>query len=112
MKKTERRYMVQQCEQRWFTLNKIEGTSDIRFCAQCTKTVHWCKTEDDIKEAIRHKRCVAAENSLVYTDKPEVKESDDSSESHRLSRLCVGSVEPTYLVEVTDVTTDEPDFEL
>ena len=46
MNERERRYKVSQCDKRWFTLQKVENTYDIRYCDRCNKSVHWCSSKN------------------------------------------------------------------
>lgn len=67
MKDGERVYKLNQCDKGWFTLKKIEGETEKRYCETCDKCVHWCNTEADIQDAVNNKWCIATENRLVYT---------------------------------------------
>ncbi len=66
----ERKYKLNKCDRRWFTLTKIEGQTDVRFCDRCVKTIHWCNTEEQVKEAVKNKWCIATENKLLFSDLP------------------------------------------
>ena len=48
------------CEKRWNDLNVISGgDKDIRFCDDCEQSVYRCRTDDQLKYAIRENRCIA-----------------------------------------------------
>lgn len=100
MESKERRYKVSQCEKRWFTLNKVEGNYQQRFCEQCNKHVHWCNTEDEIKNAIKNKWCIATENPLVYSDKTQSQRAEKNAlNSQPYAGVTVGNAESYYKVD-------------
>lgn len=49
-----------QCTKTWDSLKPTEDLS-VRFCEQCQRTVHYCRNETELHEAIVKNQCVAAE---------------------------------------------------
>lgn len=49
-----------QCTKTWDSLKPTEDLS-IRFCEQCQRTVHYCRNETELHDAIVKNKCVAAE---------------------------------------------------
>ncbi len=56
------------CPKTWDTLQQTDA-GDVRFCTDCEKNVHFCRTEGELAEAIRKNRCVAI--ILAKEDRPE-----------------------------------------
>ena len=48
------------CPKTWDSLKKTDDES-IRFCDQCNRTVHFCKTAGELQRAIIKNQCVALE---------------------------------------------------
>lgn len=105
MNERERRYKVSQCDKRWFTLQKVENTYDIRYCDRCNKSVHWCSSEDDLKQAVENKWCVAGENKLIFTDKPEQQELDLEWSPQKGYFVGQPNTDDGYIVEVDPTNT-------
>ena len=54
------------CEKRWNDLKVISGGNKrIRFCDDCEKDVYRCRTDDQLKIAMKHNHCVA----ICFEDK-------------------------------------------
>jgi hypothetical protein len=57
------------CATEWEQLNET-SSPDVRFCLDCEKEVHFCRTDEQLAQAIRLNRCVAvelAESTVRYT---------------------------------------------
>jgi hypothetical protein len=48
-----------ECRQRWQELEAVTGTSDVRFCRQCLQQVFFCRTDQELAQNVRLRRCVA-----------------------------------------------------
>lgn len=46
------------CPLLWDALEKTSN-SDVKFCPECKRTVHYCHTPEDLFEAMRENHCVA-----------------------------------------------------
>ena len=72
------------CPKLWESL-ELTGDDSVRFCDQCNRTVHYCKTPLQLHAAIVANQCVAVE----------IQESVDSE-----SRMMFGDpLGPPYIVE-------------
>ena len=49
-----------QCPKTWDALTRTEKPT-VRFCDQCQRTVHYCRTKTQLHEAIVKNQCVAVE---------------------------------------------------
>lgn len=49
-----------QCPKSWDALQQTDDLT-IRYCEQCQRTVHYCKTPTELQEAIVKDQCVAVE---------------------------------------------------
>lgn len=52
------------CPMTWDVLLKTENDA-IRYCVECDRGVHLCKTDDQLSEAIKENKCVAV---VIYTE--------------------------------------------
>ncbi len=91
----KREYKLNKCDRGWFTLKKIEGETEVRYCDTCDKTIHWCNTEEQVKEAVVNKWCIATENKLLFKDLPP-KSSEEISKGGWLGEAEIN----TYLIDL------------
>lgn len=49
-----------QCPKTWDALKPMKKATE-RFCDQCQRTVHYCKTKAELHDAIVKNQCVAVE---------------------------------------------------
>ncbi len=61
------------CEKRWNDLKVVSGKDkDIRFCGDCEQNVYRCRTDDQLKTALKENRCIAvrieSKSSREYVD--------------------------------------------
>lgn len=56
---------VFECPKRWEELTPTEDGNDVRFCDACHKTVHYCRSQDELRRNVDAMRCVAVELSVV-----------------------------------------------
>ncbi len=47
------------CDKTWDDLQEISGTTTERFCAECSKPVHWVTTYYEMKQHVKKSHCVA-----------------------------------------------------
>jgi hypothetical protein len=52
------------CHMEWEDLNLTE-TSDVRYCATCSKNVYLCKTDSEIERETSNDHCLAIPSDLV-----------------------------------------------
>lgn len=50
------------CDRKWAELTKSDNP-DVRFCNECQKNVYFCRSDDELAEAVKQDRCVAIERS-------------------------------------------------
>jgi len=61
------------CKKRWNDLKTISGSdNDIRFCGDCEQKVYRCRTDNQLKTALKENRCIAvrieSKSSREYVD--------------------------------------------
>ena len=53
--------LANRCRARWEQLEAVQGEPSIRFCSACERTVHLCKTDEELARHSALGRCVALE---------------------------------------------------
>jgi hypothetical protein len=53
--------LAKRCRARWEKLEPVQGEPSIRFCSVCERTVHLCKTDEELARHSALGRCVALE---------------------------------------------------
>ena len=48
------------CEKKWGNLEQLSDDR-VRFCHDCRRTVHFCRTDGELREAITRNDCVCIE---------------------------------------------------
>jgi hypothetical protein len=48
------------CEKKWGDLEMLSDAK-VRFCHDCRRTVHFCHTDEELREAVIRNDCVALE---------------------------------------------------
>lgn len=56
------------CDKKWGHLQETKN-KDVRFCDDCQREVFFCRTDQELREAIVLNRCVAIEFENVVTKK-------------------------------------------
>ena len=53
------------CPKQWSDLQQIEGQPNVRFCSQCSQTVHYCQTIAEAKKHVMDSRCIAVDAAVA-----------------------------------------------
>lgn len=53
-----------QCPNNWDALDASDNVEE-RYCRMCAKTVHWCKTEEEVSIAAKSNQCVAFQSNSI-----------------------------------------------
>lgn len=51
--------LAKRCRMRWEKLEPFQGDADIRFCNKCERSVHLCRTDEDLARHSALGHCVA-----------------------------------------------------
>lgn len=57
--------LAKRCRARWEKLEPVQGEPSIRFCSACERTVHLCKSDEELARHSALGRCVALEITSI-----------------------------------------------
>lgn len=53
------------CEMNWEKLNETD-VDNIKFCSNCQKEVYFCRTDEELVEAVKRNKCVGIFKPFTY----------------------------------------------
>ena len=50
---------AKRCTQRWAELEPVDASGNVRHCGDCSRHVHFCRTDEELGREVRLGHCVA-----------------------------------------------------